>query len=238
MRPRGGQRTRRSGPSSPSDLELRGQGDGVGDLYSAMLERGELRTWPGRVERRRAGSWNGRVSSSMARTSRSRSPIGTGKRDGLMVELRNSEGQLQAAIEAEATETRGASDLELATDAEGAEYRGLVERARLSSYVLEGPESGGTAGRVGSPSPILGDPTASFPELGAGFDGFGGPPSVKGVSCPSNGPEPSGGGVLGPPGRASSFPPGKAPAGGGFPDRGESFTGPPATAAPHPPERA
>ena len=30
-------------------LELRGQGDGVGDLYSAMLERGELRAFPGRV---------------------------------------------------------------------------------------------------------------------------------------------------------------------------------------------
>ena len=31
------------------DLEARGQGDGVGDLYRRMLERGELRTWPGRV---------------------------------------------------------------------------------------------------------------------------------------------------------------------------------------------
>ena len=88
---------------------------------------------------------------------------------------------------------------------------GTGKRRRWTRPAWAGRSRGRNPGvlRVGSPSPILGDPTASFPELGAGFDGFGGPPSVKGVSCPSNGLEPSGG-VLGPPGRASSFPPGKA----------------------------
>ena len=70
----------------------------------------------------------------------------TTERDGLMGELRNSEGQLQAAIEAEATETRGASAVELLADSEGVEYRRLVERSRLSAYVLEAHRQGGLDG--------------------------------------------------------------------------------------------
>ena len=68
------------------------------------------------------------------------------ERDGLMGELRNSEGQLQAAIEAEATETRGASAVERLDDSEGAEYRGLVERSKLSAFVLESHRQGGLDG--------------------------------------------------------------------------------------------
>ena len=63
-----------------------------------------------------------------------------------MGELRNSEGQLQAAIEAEATETRGASAVERLDDGESAEYRGLVERSKLSAYVLESHRQGGLDG--------------------------------------------------------------------------------------------
>ena len=86
-----------------------------------------------------------------------------------------------------------------------------------------------------SSSSILGDPAASVSELGAGSGGFEGLPSVKGVSCPSNSFGLSGGAAIGPVVGASSLPPGKAPAGGGFPDRGESFTGPPATCSAAPP---
>lgn len=68
------------------------------------------------------------------------------ERDGLMGELRNSEGQLQAAIEAEATETRGASAIERLEGGEGAEYRGLVERSKLSAFVLESHRQGGLDG--------------------------------------------------------------------------------------------
>ena len=76
----------------------------------------------------------------------------TTERDGLMGELRNSEGQLQAAIEAEATETRGASAVERLDDGEGVEYRGLVERSKLSAYVLESHRQGGLDGRgIGAP---------------------------------------------------------------------------------------
>ena len=70
----------------------------------------------------------------------------TTERDGLMGELRNSEGQLQAAIEAEATETRGASAVERLDDGESVEYRGLVERSKLSAYVLESHRQGGLDG--------------------------------------------------------------------------------------------
>ena len=38
-----------AGVGDDPDLEARGQGDGVGDLYRRMLDRGELRTWAGRV---------------------------------------------------------------------------------------------------------------------------------------------------------------------------------------------
>ena len=38
-----------AGVGDDPDLEARGQGDGVADLYRRMLDRGELRTWPGRV---------------------------------------------------------------------------------------------------------------------------------------------------------------------------------------------
>ena len=38
-----------AGVGSDPSPELRGQGDGVSDLYRRMLDRGELRTWAGRV---------------------------------------------------------------------------------------------------------------------------------------------------------------------------------------------
>ena len=68
------------------------------------------------------------------------------ERDGLMVEMRSSIGQLEAAIVAEAAETRGASAVERLDDGESAEYRGLVERSKLSAYVLESHRQGGLDG--------------------------------------------------------------------------------------------
>ena len=57
--------------------------------------------------------------------------IGT-ERDGLMSELRASEGQLQAAIQSEETETRQRGD-QATGDGEGAELRALETRASLGA---------------------------------------------------------------------------------------------------------
>ena len=69
------------------------------------------------------------------------------ERDELMVEMRSSIGQLEAAIVAEAAETRGASAVErLERFPRSVEYRGLVERSKLSAYVLESHRQGGLDG--------------------------------------------------------------------------------------------
>ena len=65
-----------------------------------------------------------------------------------MLELRNSESQLQAAIESAATETtRGVGRRAAERWRSRVEYRGsLVERSKLSAYVLESHRQGGLDG--------------------------------------------------------------------------------------------
>ena len=58
------------------------------------------------------------------------------ERDKLMTELRESEPQLRAAIEAEEAETRQRGD-QIDQDGESAEYRSLCERSRLAAFVGE-----------------------------------------------------------------------------------------------------